>query len=65
MTINTSTDGVVTTDRPERYGQQPVSHLGRRNGDGLGRFPPRQSGIAATICSWVKGMLRTRTPMAS
>ena len=32
MTTRTSTDAVVATDRPARYGKQLVSHLGRRNG---------------------------------
>ena len=30
---------VVTTDRPERYGKQLVSHLGRHNG---GQWSPEQ-----------------------
>lgn len=35
MTDNTApatADAVVATERPERYGKQLVSHLGRRNG---------------------------------
>lgn len=32
MTAHTSTDAIVSTDRPGRYGKQLVAHLGRRNG---------------------------------
>ncbi len=32
MTASASTHATVITDRPERYGKQPASHLGRRNG---------------------------------
>ncbi|MFI2280938.1 DUF2218 domain-containing protein [Nocardia beijingensis] len=40
MTARGSSHSVVHTDRPERYGKQLVSHLGRRNG---GEWSPESS----------------------
>ncbi|MEU6827286.1 DUF2218 domain-containing protein [Nocardia beijingensis] len=40
VTARGSSHSVVHTDRPERYGKQLVSHLGRRNG---GEWSPESS----------------------